>query len=249
MFYDVPLGDKTGFDHCFGVCIMFAMYLRRSTCKQELTLSQQEERIYKYLASRGVGECIVYREDSVSGKVPLSRRPEGRRLVDDIYSGKIQCVVSCKLDRLFRSTVDCLSTIQEWSKYDVKLSILDCAGAELRTDTPFGHFTLSIISAMATLEGRLISARTSDAMRELQRKGVWLGKAPFGFRYNKKKRALVPDRREQKVISMIKELRSSGMTFREISLTLKKSKVYGRTKGKFMSYSQVCKIYRRTRRV
>ena len=50
----------------------------------------------------------------ISGTLPIARRPEGGRLIRELRSGDV--VIAAKLDRMFRSAVDALSTIKELQK-------------------------------------------------------------------------------------------------------------------------------------
>ena len=62
----------------------------------------------------------------VSGSVPFAERPEGGRLLRQLQAGDI--VISPKLDRVFRSSLDALHTIEELKRRKVSLWLLDLGG-------------------------------------------------------------------------------------------------------------------------
>jgi hypothetical protein len=59
-------------------------------------------------------EIIV--DEGVSGGKELASRPGGCRVVELAGKCKVQAVIACKLDRLFRDAADCLNTTKAWDK-------------------------------------------------------------------------------------------------------------------------------------
>jgi putative DNA-invertase from lambdoid prophage Rac len=65
-----------------------------------------------------------------SGGTPLGKRPEGARLLATVQPGDI--VVVAEMDRMFRSALDALQTIESFKRRKVSLWLLDlgndCSG-------------------------------------------------------------------------------------------------------------------------
>ena len=102
-------------------------------------------------------------------------RPALKRLLADVESGVVNCVVVYKVDRLTRSLLD-FSRIME---------ILDKNGAtfvsvtqQFNTTTSLGRLTLNILLSFAQFEREMISERTRDKMGAARRKGKWVGGNP-----------------------------------------------------------------------
>ena len=102
-------------------------------------------------------------------------RPALKRLLADIESGEVNCVVVYKVDRLTRSLLD-FSRIME---------VLDKHGAtfvsvtqQFNTTTSLGRLTLNILLSFAQFEREMISERTRDKMGAARRKGKWVGGNP-----------------------------------------------------------------------
>jgi putative DNA-invertase from lambdoid prophage Rac len=100
----------------------------------------------------------IYEDPAVSGRRPLRSRPAGLRLATAATTG--DAILFSKLDRAFRSTIDCLQTIEVWNQQKVRAVFLDF---NLDTDTPVGEFVLTIMAAFAKMERRRISERIRDA--------------------------------------------------------------------------------------
>jgi site-specific DNA recombinase len=102
-------------------------------------------------------------------------RPALKRLLDDVQTGAVNCVVVYKVDRLSRSLLD-FARIME---------ILDNHGAtfvsvtqQFNTTSSMGRLTLNILLSFAQFEREMISERTRDKMGAARRKGKWVGGNP-----------------------------------------------------------------------
>ena len=102
-------------------------------------------------------------------------RPALKRLLADVQSGTVNCVVVYKVDRLSRSLLD-FARIME---------ILDKHGAtfvsvtqQFNTTSSMGRLTLNVLLSFAQFEREMISERTRDKMSAARRKGKWVGGNP-----------------------------------------------------------------------
>ena len=85
--------------------IKAALYARVSTDDQRerQTIDNQVNALRGFAPHSGITIVDEYLDDGVSGTVPLHKRPEGGRLVQDARDGRFDVVVFYKLDRLARS--------------------------------------------------------------------------------------------------------------------------------------------------
>src|ERR1044072_7961305 len=126
-------------------------YSRASTIEQEDTLDVQRDQTQAYyvlLSKRpeltGLiwGDC--FRDPGVSGRSKLLQREGGRQLNARLRAG--DHVIISKVDRAFRSTEDCLQTVQLWLDRGVHVHFLDM-GMDL--STAIGKMMLTILAAVA----------------------------------------------------------------------------------------------------
>ena len=97
-------------------------YARVSTSDQAdngVSLDEQQRRIEGRCLEQGWHLAEMFVERGVSGSVPFADRPEGGRLLRQLQAGDI--VISPKLDRVFRSSLDALHTIEELKRRRVGL--------------------------------------------------------------------------------------------------------------------------------
>jgi DNA invertase Pin-like site-specific DNA recombinase len=87
-----------------------ALYLRVSTDKQ--TVKNQETQLRQVAERRGWDVVVVYDDAGISGAKGRKDRPGLDRMLNDASRGKFDVVMAWAIDRIGRSLVDLLHTIQ-----------------------------------------------------------------------------------------------------------------------------------------
>lgn len=196
-------------------------YARVSTGDQGLSLEGQAERIRQYCQLRGFDLADVIEDAAVSGGVPFRARPGGGELARRIDKGEADAVVIVKLDRGFRSAVDCLQQVERWNRAGVELHILDMGGEAINTGAAVGKLFLTMAAAFAEFERGQIRERTTAALAVKRSRGQKTGGGiPFGYRLDGDR--LVRDRREYRLIQRMAKLQKHGRSLQAIADTLNK---------------------------
>lgn len=147
-------------------------YARTSTSEQEIGLDAQRSSIEAW-AIAGNHEVVSWNIEQASGKD--MNRPELKHALALVMEGSADGLVVTKVDRLSRSVLDFASLMSDFQNAD---KALVCIGDAIDTSTPTGRFVANILANLAQLERELIGARTRDALAELKRQGVRLGRPP-----------------------------------------------------------------------
>lgn len=188
---------------------MILGYARVSTQGQatpeKTSLEDQENKIRAYATSVGADKFGIqmYVDAGVSGAVPLDSRDAGRQLLADVRPGDV--IVAAKLDRLFRSAVDALTTAERWQDEGIKLVLYDIS-TEPVYDSPVAKMFFNILAAVANFERERIGERIEAGKRGKAAKGGHLGgRAPYGYRIEGTRASsrLVPAPEEQEVVRLI----------------------------------------------
>ena len=183
---------------------MVAIYARQSVFKEDsLSIETQIEKCKLYVEN---GEKFeVYQDAGYSGK--NTSRPAFETMLLNIERGLIDKVISYKLDRFTRSTVDFVNTMEVFDKYNVEFI---SATEGLNNRDKMGKAMLSIIVVFAQLERSNIIDRVRSTYYQRATQGFYLGgPAPFGFikeKYSingKKTSYLVAD---ENVIGIVQEM-------------------------------------------
>jgi DNA invertase Pin-like site-specific DNA recombinase len=199
---------------------------RRERVERSEGLDTQADALRAYydyrLKGRGFDLAEPTEDDGVSGKVPFANRPAGSRLSRDLERG--DAIGFSKLDRGFRDTVDCLTTVKAWIARGVEVHILDI---QLDTSTPVGQLILGVMALVAEFERERIRERCRDARNRQRRQGYWSGRAPYGFvlEGQKGKKRLVPDPYTRALGKQVVQWRLEGRTLDEIWLHLLTNKI------------------------
>jgi site-specific DNA recombinase len=168
-----------------------ALYLRVSSEEQRenQTIKTQEEALERYLQLfPEVRAFDWYRDDGVSGKIPMSERPAGHRLFADAAAGLFQEVWVYRIDRLGRDDIDPLLVWRDLERLGVTVrSVMEGVST---------IFEYHIRVAMAAEDRRSFLARSSAGLDRAAREGRFCGGiVPLGYKAQgtKKDARLVPN--------------------------------------------------------
>lgn len=201
-------------------------YVRVSTveqAKEGVSLDAQQLQVAAWATVKGLAVPTMYVETSVSGSVPLSERPEGKRLLAALRPGDV--IITAKLDRMFRSATDALGTLEVIKEQGVSLHMIDLGGDV--TGNGISKLVFTILSAVAENERDRIRERIREAKAHMATMGIFSGgRRPFGYdivevpgRQNengKPLKNLVPNAAEQATLATMRAMRKKKATFREI---------------------------------
>jgi DNA invertase Pin-like site-specific DNA recombinase len=154
----------------------------RSTNSDHTSIDSQRDRGRAYVASQANWHIVAeYVDDGRSGKD--LERPEMQRMLADIEAGKIDVVVTYKIDRLSRSLRDFVSLMERFAKAKASFA---CVTQNFKTDDPVGRLTLNILASFAEFERDMIIERTRDKIATTRAQGLWSGgRAPLGYKLDK----------------------------------------------------------------
>ena len=120
-----------------------------------------------------------YREEGWSGK--NLERPEFKRMMSDIKSGRIDTVVVYKIDRITRSLRDFYTLWEQFEKYGVQFISLH---EKFDTTSAVGRAMLKLILIFAELEREQTAERTSATMLHRAQQGLFNFQAPLGYEHD-----------------------------------------------------------------
>jgi site-specific DNA recombinase len=183
-------------------------YCRVSTEEQArfgVSLAVQEERIRAYATFVGAEIVDVVVDRGFSGR--KADRPGKLSAIQRILDGEADGLVVYAIDRLSRSTIDLLWTVQMLLK--AGRGFVSCR-EQLDSSTPHGRFTLTILAALAEMESELIGERTAAAMHRLKLLGRPVGRGRYGCRIENGRFVEISDKMQ--IVNRILELRDANST-------------------------------------
>ncbi|MES2395786.1 MAG: recombinase family protein [Bacteroidota bacterium] len=214
-------------------------YARVSTSDQENSLEVQRKRIEEYCQFKHLQLVDIFVDENVSGYTPIDKRPSGSKLIA-LLNKDVKAVVAIKPDRLFRSTIDALTTIDQWDNMGIELHMVDMGGATLATKTAMGKMLFSVLIVFSQFERDLTGERTSAILKNKKSTGKAYCGSILG--YDKiggelvngklKNQKLVPNPDEMEIIDLIK-LNATHMSPEKIANNLNAWGYTAKKGGKF----------------
>ena len=133
-----------------------AIYVRVSTDKQ--TVENQIRELRQIAARRGWEVVHEYRDAGISGSKGRDARPGLDEMLKDAQRRRFDVVMAWAIDRLGRSLIDLLGTIQTLEHCNVDLYLDQQA---IDTTTPAGRLMFQVTGAFAEFERGMIKQRST----------------------------------------------------------------------------------------
>lgn len=177
-----------------------ALYARVSGQDKRDTETQMRE-LRKYSKTRGFKNSF----EAINRSSGSMEKREGLpKVLRSVRSRTIDGVIVLKLDRLFRSLKNLITTLEEFESLGVKL--IAVRDHQVDMTTPSGRLFVQVIGALGEFERELIRERIILSLENARAKGKKLGR---------------PKTRND---HQIQALRKKGMNYQEIEKKLKISK-------------------------
>ena len=148
-----------------------AIYVRVSTDKQ--TVENQIRELRQIAARRGWQIVEEYHDAGISGAKGRDQRPGLDRMLKDAGRRRFDVVMAWAIDRLGRSLIDLLGTVQHLEACGVDL-YLDQQSID--TTTPAGKLMFQMTGAFAEFERSMIRQRVKAGLRRAVEQGKQLGR-------------------------------------------------------------------------
>jgi DNA invertase Pin-like site-specific DNA recombinase len=148
-----------------------AIYVRVSTDRQ--TVENQLRELRQIAERRGWEVLKEYDDAGISGSKGRNDRPGLDEMLKDAQRRRFDVVMAWAIDRLGRSLIDLLGTIQQLETCGVDLYLDQQA---IDTTTPTGRLMFQITGAFAEFERSMIRQRIRAGLRRAVEAGKQLGR-------------------------------------------------------------------------
>jgi DNA invertase Pin-like site-specific DNA recombinase len=148
-----------------------AIYVRVSTDKQ--TVENQVRELHRIAERRGWQIVEEYHDAGISGAKGRDQRPALDRMLKDASKRRFDVVMAWAIDRLGRSLIDLLGTIQHLEACGVDV-YLDQQSID--TTTPAGKLMFQMTGAFAEFERSMIRQRVKAGLKRAVEQGTKLGR-------------------------------------------------------------------------
>lgn len=206
-------------------------YIRVSTDDQKASLEVQHERIINYCKFQDISLTEIITDEDVSGFIEFAKRPGGSKATALLNAGTISTIIAIKPDRLFRNTIDGLTTVALWNEQDIDLHIIDMGGASFTTKTAVGKLIFTQLISIAQFERDNTGERIKAVLNHKKKQNKMYTRRVLGF--DKLDGALIPNSTEQDTIATILSLSNQAWAPNKISKYLNDNHYKSKAGGKF----------------
>ncbi len=167
------------------ICGLYTRVSSRNQADADYSsLETQRERLEAYCQSQENYSIFRVYEDGGYSADSLDR-PALKDMLRDIREGRLNCVLTYKIDRLTRSVRDFHHLIDLFDRCGVKFVSVT---QSLDTQNPMGRLLRNVLLDFAQFEREMTADRTRDKMFQRAQKGLWNGgNIPFGYAIGNKK--------------------------------------------------------------
>jgi site-specific DNA recombinase len=159
-----------------------AIYTRKSTeegLEQEFnSLDAQRECGEAFIKSQAHEgwQCLPKRYDDGGYTGGNMDRPGLQSLLADIEAGRVDGVVTYKVDRFTRSLLDFAKMMETFERHKVAFVSVT---QQINSATSMGRLMLNVLLSFAQFEREIIGERTRDKIAAARKKGKWAGGHPL----------------------------------------------------------------------
>jgi DNA invertase Pin-like site-specific DNA recombinase len=187
-----------------------AIYVRVSTDKQ--TIENQLRELHQIAERRGWEVVHEYRDAGISGSKGRDARPGLDEMLKDAQRRRFDVVMAWAIDRLGRSLIDLLGTIQTLEACHVDLYLDQQA---IDTTTPAGRLMFQVTGAFAEFERSMIRQRINAGLKRAVEAGKQLGRPKISPAIEKRIQGLL--RAKKGMLAVARECRVGTGTVQRIA--------------------------------
>ena len=145
-----------------------------------------------------------------------------------IENNEIDTLVVVSISRWGRNLGEIYKSVNLMTDKGIKfLSIKE----NIDTSSPYGRFTINLLSSLYEMELELIRERTKDTLKVKKENGKVYSKTPFGF--DRVGNDLVENKKEKRLLRKMLRLKENGNSYGDVSKHLTKNRHKTKSGGKW----------------
>ncbi len=212
-------------------------YIRNSRLTQENSVEVQKKLINEFCKNNQITLDKIVVDEGISGSGEKTKLRDGyNSIIEMINNNELDTLVVISISRWGRNLGEIYKSVQLMETKGVKfLSIKE----NIDTSTPYGRFTINLLSSLYEMELELIRDRVKDTLKMKKESGKVYSPTPFG--YNRENENLVENPKEKRLLRKMFRLKENGNSYGDISKYLTRNR-YKTKSGKKWSRENVYSV-------
>jgi len=171
----------------------------------------QKKKIEEYCKLNDYELLEIYEDDGISG-MSINKRLGYKNMIEYLKDNNVDGIVVWSLSRLGRRMKDVIDFMDYLKTNNIKFYSIK---ENLSNDDKIGSLIMNILSSVNEFEVEVIKQRIKDVKRNKKENGEVYGRLMYG--YDNQNGKLIVNKEERNTIKRIKNLRSRGWSWRNIS--------------------------------
>ena len=177
-------------------------YIRNSRLSQENSVETQTKLITDFCNNNEIHLDEIICDEGISGSGEKTNKRDGYNSVMElIENGEVNNLIVISISRWGRNLGEIYKSVELMTKKDVNFFSIK---ENIDTSSPYGRFTINLLSSLYEMELELIRERTKDTLKVKKENGKVYSKTPFG--YDRVGDDLIENKKEKRLLrKMIKK--------------------------------------------
>ncbi len=195
-------------------------YIRNSRLVQENSVETQSNLIKDFCKTHNIDLDEIILDEGISGGGDKTNKRDGyMNVMGMIERGEVDTLVVVSISRWGRNLGEIYNSVNLMTDKGVKfLSIKE----NIDTSSPYGRFTINLLSSLYEMELELIRDRTKDTLKMKRENNKVYSPTPYGF--DRVGDDLVENKKEKRLLNKMFRLKDSGLSYGKISDYLKRNR-------------------------
>ena len=204
-------------------------YIRNSRLIQGSSLETQQTLITDFCKTHEIKLDEIIVDEGISGSGDKTDKRDGyNSVMSMIDNGEVNTLVCISISRWGRNLGEIYKSVQLMETKGVKfLSIKE----NIDTSSPYGRFTINLLSSLYEMELELIRDRTKDTLKVKKENGKVYSPTPFGF--DRVGNDLIENKKEKRLLRKMLRLKENGKSYGDVSKYLTKNRHKTKSGGKW----------------
>lgn len=204
-------------------------YIRNSRITQENSVEVQKKLINDFCNNNKIKLDKIIVDEGISGSGEKTKLRDGyNSIIEMIHNKEIDTLVVISISRWGRNLGEIYNSVSLMENKGVNfLSIKE----NIDTSTPYGRFTINLLSSLYEMELELIKDRVKDTLNMKKESGKVYSPTPFGF--DRVGDDLVENKKEKRLLNKMFKLKNNGLSYGKISDYLKRNRHKTKSGGKW----------------
>jgi len=212
-------------------------YIRNSRLIQENSVETQKKLISDFCNTHQIQLDKIIIDEGISGGGDKTNKRDGyQSVIDMINNDDLDTLIVVSISRWGRNLGEIYNSVNLMIEKGVKfMSIKE----NIDTSSPYGRFTINLLSSLYEMELELIKDRTKDTLKMKKENNKVYSPTPYGF--NRDGDDLIENKKEKRLLNKMFRLKDSGLSYGKICNYLKRNR-YKTKNGKKWTPSNVYSV-------